>query len=92
MWLPLKLLGAAAFRRCLDEKLDLAQWTATQLEAVDGVDLLAKPRLSTVAFRVRRDGYDAAQLDTLNQAILERIMRIGRVHLEDLQRAMREVA
>ncbi|CAN5732440.1 aminotransferase class I/II-fold pyridoxal phosphate-dependent enzyme [soil metagenome] len=121
VWLPLKLLGAATFRRCLDEKLDLAQWTASQLATIDGVELLAKPRLSTVAFRVRRDGYDAAELDVLNQAILERINQLGRVHLsgatvrggfairicvlafrahqrviaeclEDLQRAMREVA
>ena len=34
LWLPLKLLGAASFRRCLDEKLDLAEWVAGELRTL----------------------------------------------------------
>src|SRR5438034_534960 len=34
VWLPFKMHGAAAFRRALDEKLDLALWAARELRKV----------------------------------------------------------
>ena len=50
--------GIGAFRRNLDEKLDLALWAAEELRRIPGVEILAEPQLSIVAFRLRRPGLD----------------------------------
>lgn len=82
VWVPLKLHGAAAFRRALDEKLDLAEWAARQLRALaPAIEVVAEPQLSTVAFRLRRPGADVDSLNRLNRAFLERINARNRVHL-----------
>jgi aromatic-L-amino-acid decarboxylase len=51
VWLPLKLFGIEPFRQQLDEKLDLARWAADQLKTIDGIEIVAEPQLSIVAFR-----------------------------------------
>jgi aromatic-L-amino-acid decarboxylase len=82
VWLPLKLHGAAAFRRALDEKLDLAAWAAEQLHHLEPeVELLAEPQLSTVAFRLVRPGLSPAALNGLNRTLLDRINGRQHVHL-----------
>ena len=82
VWLPLKLHGAAAFRRALDEKLDLAQWAARELHALaPAIEVIAEPQLSTVAFWLQRPGLDADALNRLNRALLERINARQHVHL-----------
>ncbi|MBI2071489.1 MAG: aminotransferase class I/II-fold pyridoxal phosphate-dependent enzyme [Gemmatimonadetes bacterium] len=82
VWLPLKLHGAAAFRRALDEKLDLAAWATGELHALEpAIEVAAEPQLSTVAFRLRRPGMDPETLNRLNRAFLERINARNRVHL-----------
>jgi aromatic-L-amino-acid decarboxylase len=81
VWLPLKLLGARAFRECLDEKLDLALYAMHKLRSIEGVEILAEPQLSTVAFRVKMSHGDRATADAYNRRILERINRRGRVHV-----------
>jgi aromatic-L-amino-acid decarboxylase len=81
VWLPMKLLGAAEFRRCLDEKLDLARWAADELKRIEGVEVLAEPQLSIVAFRVAPRGQSNEELDRLNRRIIEAINRRRRVHL-----------
>ena len=82
VWLPLKLHGAAAFRRALDEKLDLAEWAARELHRLEpDIEVVAEPQLSTVAFRLRRPGADADTLNRLNRDLLARINARNRVHL-----------
>ena len=81
VWLPIKLLGAATFRRSLDEKLDLTEWTLGELRAIDGIEILTEPDLTVLAFRVTLPRCSSAELDELNQRVLERINRKGRVHL-----------
>jgi len=73
LWLPLKMHGAGPFRRQLDEKLDLARWAADALRHVPGIELVAEPQLSTLAFRLVRPGLDEAGRTRLNRAVLERI-------------------
>jgi aromatic-L-amino-acid decarboxylase len=51
VWLPLVAAGVEAFRDALDEKLDLARWTAAELRKIDGIELVDEPQLSVVAFR-----------------------------------------
>ena len=81
VWLPLMLHGAGAFRRALDEKLDLAARACTALQRVPGMEIVAEPQLSLVAFRVRRPGVEGRALDALNEDVLRRVNEWGRVFL-----------
>lgn len=80
-WLPLKLHGAGAFRRALDEKLDLARWACEELRAIPGVEIVAEPQLSLFAFRLVRPGADPAALDALNRRWLAGVNARQHVHL-----------
>jgi aromatic-L-amino-acid/L-tryptophan decarboxylase len=73
--------GAGVFRTNLDEKLDLAEWATAELEKIDGVEILARPQLSTVAFRAMRPGLSLADTNAWNERILARVNSRGRVHL-----------
>lgn len=82
VWLPLKLLGAEVFRRALDEKLDLAHGCADALRGLPGVELVAAPQLSLLAFRHVPAGLeDGPMLDAHNERLLAAINRRGRVFL-----------
>ena len=72
IWLPVKLLGIEPFRAQLEEKLDLAAWAAEQLRTTDGIEMVAEPQLSILAFRHR-------EVD--NQELLRRINARKRVML-----------
>ncbi|HVS01754.1 MAG TPA: pyridoxal-dependent decarboxylase [Thermoanaerobaculia bacterium] len=81
VWLPLQLLGAAAFRAALDEKLDLARLAADELRRMPGMEILAEPELSLLAFRLRRPGWSAAETDRRNRELLARVNARQRVYL-----------
>jgi len=74
VWLPLKLFGIEPFREQLDEKLDLAHYAADELRKIDGIEIVAEPQLSILAFRLRGD-------DERNRRLLERINAPKRVML-----------
>jgi aromatic-L-amino-acid decarboxylase len=78
VWLPLKMFGIEPFRQQLDEKLDLAQWATAELRKIDGMEIVAEPQLSIVAFRLIRPG---AGLNGLNHRLLDRINARKRVFL-----------
>lgn len=80
-WLPIKMTGIAAFRRQLEEKLDLAEWAARELATIPNVEVVAEPQLSTVVFRYRRDGLSPDELNAINRRILGEINRRERVYL-----------
>lgn len=77
IWLPLHLHlhGLDAFRRALDEKLDLAHYLYEELATHPVLEVPRPPELSTVVFRLR-DGGDEA-----NVALLDRIQAAGRIFL-----------
>lgn len=81
VWLPVKLHGLAAFREALDEKLDLAAHAAEELRTVPGVEVVAEPQLSIVAFRLVRPGLDVDALNRLNRDVIARVNARQRVHL-----------
>jgi len=78
VWLPLKLFGIEPFRQQLDEKLDLAKFAADELRKIDGIEIVAEPQLSIIAFRLVRPGAD---LNALNRELLGRINDRQRVML-----------
>ena len=86
VWLPLMLHGAGAFRAALTEKLELAERFLRGLEdlAAAGAPLaiVARPQLSTVAFRLeRRPGEALTEYNRRNAAFLADINSRQRVHL-----------
>jgi aromatic-L-amino-acid decarboxylase len=81
VWLPLKMHGIEPFRRNLDEKLDLALEAAAELRSIPGIEILAEPQLSIVAFRWTRGGLGDEELNRLNRELMARINARQRVYL-----------
>lgn len=81
VWLPIELYGWGAFRRALDEKLDLTVQATEALRAMPEVELVAEPQLSIVAFKLRTPGLDGAAADVLNRAWLARVNARRRVFI-----------
>ena len=81
VWLPIKRHGIAPFRRNLDEKLDLAAWATRELRRIPGIEILAEPQLSIVAFRLRGEGPDQEAVNRLNRDLMDRINGKKRIYL-----------
>ena len=81
VWLPVKMCGIGEFRRQLDEKLDLAAWAAEELHKIEGMEIVAEPQLSIVAFRLAPPSVDPADWNRLNESLLTRINDRKRVFL-----------
>jgi aromatic-L-amino-acid decarboxylase len=81
LWLPLQLLGVAPFRAALDEKLDLALLAARRLRAMPGIEIVAEPELSTVAFRGIWPGCGTDDTDARNRELLAAVNGRRRVYL-----------
>ncbi|NND03685.1 MAG: aminotransferase class V-fold PLP-dependent enzyme [Acidimicrobiia bacterium] len=73
-WLALHLHGVEAFRHELDRMIDLAEWSAAELERLDGITIAAQPEMSIVAFRA-----DAGTAAT--KRIFEYMNHSRRVHV-----------
>jgi aromatic-L-amino-acid decarboxylase len=81
VWLPVKMHGIGPFRRNLEEKLELARWACERLKEIPGIEILAEPQLSIVAFRLGRPGGDAADADVLSTELMRRVNARRRVYL-----------
>jgi len=76
VWLPLKMFGIEPFRQLLDEKLDLTGWITEELRKIEGIEIVAEPQLSIVAFRLLRPNTIPNEL---NHKLIERINARKRV-------------
>ena len=56
-------------------------WATEELRRIPGVEIVAEPQLSIVAFRLRRPGLDEKALTALNRDLLARVNARARVHL-----------
>lgn len=81
VWLPMKVHGAETFAAYLDEKLNLAAYLHTALLALDGIDVLAPPELSILAFAVSSGEHEVATRNARSQQLMARVNEINRVHL-----------
>ncbi len=81
VWLPFKLYGAGVFRAELEEKLALARLAADRLRGMEGIEMLAEPMLSLLAFRLAPAGVPEEELDGLNRRFIERVNARQRVFL-----------
>jgi aromatic-L-amino-acid decarboxylase len=81
VWLPFKMAGAGAFRAQLEEKLALARLAADRLREMEGIEMLAEPQLSLLAFRLAPAGIPEEELDALNRRFLDAVNARQRVFL-----------
>jgi aromatic-L-amino-acid/L-tryptophan decarboxylase len=81
VWLPLKMHGIGPFRVELEEKLALARWAAEELKTIEGIEVVAEPQLSTLAFRLNLGGMDSEDLNRLNRRLMKAINDRKRVFL-----------
>ena len=72
MWLPFKMHGAGAFRGELEEKLALARMAAERLRGMEGMEILAEPQLSLLAFRLAPAGVPEGELTISTSRFLDR--------------------
>lgn len=73
LWLPFKLCGIEIFKHYLDEKLDLAEFAEKQLESLENVQIMHRPKLGILSFRINIIGKSQAQLNELNKHVLNKI-------------------
>jgi aromatic-L-amino-acid/L-tryptophan decarboxylase len=82
VWLPLKMHGVGPFREALEEKLELARWASEELKKIPGIEVVAEPQLSTLAFRLNPAGDpNTGELNRLNRRLMKRINDRKRVLL-----------
>jgi len=81
VWLPVKMHGIEPFRKNLDEKLDLTEWATEELRGIEGIEILAEPQLSIVAFRLARHGLSEEESNDLNRKLQDRINAKKRVYV-----------
>ncbi len=79
LWLSLRYHGLTAFREAIHNDLAIAQHVAAVIHNEPELELLAPVTLSAVCFRYRA-GVDSG---ALNQTILQRVIRRGRVFLSN---------
>ncbi len=81
VWLPLKMHGAGVFRAELDEKLDLARQAADAIRATPGLEVVAEPELSVLAFRARCEGMTSEDAEVYNRRLCSKVNEKQRVLL-----------
>jgi aromatic-L-amino-acid decarboxylase len=73
--------GIGPFREALEEKLALARWASEDLKRIPGIEILAEPQLSTLAFRLNPGGLPTEELNRLNRRLMKTINDRKRVLL-----------
>jgi aromatic-L-amino-acid/L-tryptophan decarboxylase len=83
LWLSLRYHGLANFRQAIRNDLAHAQLLAGLIANRPELELLAPVPLSAVCFRYRLRGAVTSDSDALNQTILQRVSRRGKVFLSN---------
>jgi aromatic-L-amino-acid/L-tryptophan decarboxylase len=78
LWMVIRAYGRDGLAHLIEGHLELAQRLAAQIESSPDWELLAPVPLSTVCFRAHPAGVDdEADLDRLNEGLVERVNRSG---------------
>ena len=81
VWLTIKTFGAARIRTAIAEKRALAVAAAERLAGVPGINLVAPPQLSLLAFCVEPTGSSLLEQNKATSRLLERVNARRRVML-----------
>jgi aromatic-L-amino-acid/L-tryptophan decarboxylase len=85
LWLALHLHGVAAFRKALDEKLDLAQVAYQAILATPNLEAVGSPDLSIFAFRYLVPGGSSQDHDQATLKLVEQVNATGHTYLSSTQ-------
>ena len=83
IWLSLRYHGLANFRQAIRNDLTHAQLLAGLIAKQPELELMAPVPLSAVCFRYRSRADAGSDSDALNQTILQRVVRRGKVFLSN---------
>ncbi len=83
LWLSLRYHGLEKFREAIRNDLRHAQLLAHLVAAESELELMAPVKLSAVCFRFLRPEGHGVEADGLNQKILQRVLRRGKVYLSN---------
>jgi len=83
LWMSLRYHGLRKFRPSIGEDLRLAELLADKITAHPEMELMAPVGLSVVCFRWRKASIAAEELDSINAAILQRVIARGRVYISN---------
>lgn len=82
IWLSIKVLGVAWFRRLIDHCCELAQYAQQLLRGQPCFEIVTPPSLSILCFRYVAPGVDSVEtLNALNLDLCERLRETGRAFL-----------
>ncbi|MCF6192935.1 MAG: aminotransferase class V-fold PLP-dependent enzyme [Kangiellaceae bacterium] len=81
IWLPLKMLGANAFREALTEKLELADYFYQKVASNPQWQIVAKPQLSITVFKYSNNSMSIEQQNYINHEIIEYVNTKGRANI-----------
>jgi Glutamate decarboxylase and related PLP-dependent proteins len=81
LWMVLRHFGADGLRARLAEHMRLAREFAGWVDASDRFERLAPAPFSVVCFRATAPGLDGAQLDALNQRLLDEVNATGEIFI-----------
>ena len=81
VWMAIRFHGLEGYRAAIEHDLALAAQLAALIEQAPDLELVAPPSLSIVCFRATRPDLDTAELNALNQAILEDVQLGGEAFL-----------
>jgi aromatic-L-amino-acid/L-tryptophan decarboxylase len=78
VWVSLEYFGVGAFRKAIDNSLDLARLAQARIEAADDLELLVPAALGVVCFRRRFGGVeDEEELARLNAGLVDGLAESG---------------
>jgi aromatic-L-amino-acid/L-tryptophan decarboxylase len=81
LWFVLRSYGQAELRRMIAAHIDLAREAAGWIEAAPDFELMAPRSLSLINFRYHPAGVDGAELDRLNERLVEALNDSGALYL-----------
>jgi len=81
LWFVLRSYGQAELRRMIAAHIDLAREAAGWIEAAPDFELMAPRSLSLITFRYHPAGVDGAELDRLNERLVEALNDSGALYL-----------
>lgn len=81
LWMGLEALGQQQYAAIIDHGVTLAQEVASYIADLPEIELVMKPQLASVLFRVRPDGLDAQQIALFNQKVGDALLDSGRANV-----------
>jgi glutamate/tyrosine decarboxylase-like PLP-dependent enzyme len=83
VWMTLQYYGKRRIAEAISDDISLAAYLGEVVSKADDFELLAPVELSICCFRYIRPGFDDAELDRLNERIMERVQKGGRAYISN---------